>query len=347
MLRSVKIVQLPVDRIVSNPFQARRSFDGHSLKPLAVSIQHYGLIHPIVVHPVKDRGSYGNQRYEVVCGERRFRAVRMLGLRNIPARVVHATDKEMLHLMLLENLHREDLTPLEEGTAFVRLLSEFEQETIDDLSSKIGVEREEISEKVTLLDCHPVVRRALEKGMITAAHAKFLQYLEDRQDMLEAVYQTVRKNLSESALKKLVYKMLKKKGKSLPQSADRKVTKLDVQKVLLDPAHAHTAVQEPKMLPRVLQRLQRKTQNPDIPSSWPVFRRLFIRKVNTVSLFLSATIKFAAVMAAILTLLYFSYSGFTRAARYFNENHSVYEEKDGGKTLDLFITDLKPKNNGN
>ncbi|MBE3563304.1 MAG: nucleoid occlusion protein [Hydrogenibacillus schlegelii] len=166
------IVRLPVDRIVPNRHQPRQVFDPEAIAELARTIAEHGLVQPIVVRPLDDG------RYELIAGERRLRAVQALGQGDIPAIVRSLTDLEAATLALIENLHRENLTPIEEAEAYARLM-ELHALTQEALAQRLGKGQSTVANKLRLLTLPESVKRALRERKITERHARALLPLKD------------------------------------------------------------------------------------------------------------------------------------------------------------------------
>jgi ParB family chromosome partitioning protein len=163
--------QLPLDRIDPNPRQPRGSFDEESLHDLTASIEAVGVLQPIVVRP-------SGQRYQIVMGERRVRAARSAGLERIPAIVRTTEDDQMLRDALLENVHREDLNPLEEAAAYEQLLLDFGI-TQEELAARLGRSRPVIANAMRLLRLPGSVQRRIAARTLSAGHARAVASLED------------------------------------------------------------------------------------------------------------------------------------------------------------------------
>jgi ParB family chromosome partitioning protein len=163
-------IEVAVDRIRPNPHQPRKRFDETTLQGLAASIREHGVIQPIVVTEVLDG-------YQVVAGERRFRAARLAGLERVPVIVRQVADREQLELALVENVQREDLDPIEEAHAFRQLIDDFDlsQERV---AQRVGRARSTIANTLRLLELHTVVQSAVADGRITEGHARALGGLE-------------------------------------------------------------------------------------------------------------------------------------------------------------------------
>src|SRR5438874_28267 len=160
------VVEIPVEEIRSNRYQPRQSMDDAALHELAESIREHGVLQPVVVRRV-DRG------YELVAGERRFRASQLAGLGRVPACVRDYTDEQALEVALVENLQREDISPLEAARAYKRLAEEFGL-TQEQIATKVGKSRSTIANTMRLLQLSPAEQRSLEKGEITEGHARAL-----------------------------------------------------------------------------------------------------------------------------------------------------------------------------
>ncbi|MGH7267317.1 MAG: ParB/RepB/Spo0J family partition protein [Candidatus Rokuibacteriota bacterium] len=161
-----RLLDLPIESLVPNPHQPRRRFDAEALDELASSIRASGVLQPIVV---RRRGD----QYEILVGERRWRAARQAGLARVPALVREASDAEALEVALVENLLREDLNPLEEADAYHRLLGEFGW-TQDDLAQRIGKDRSSIANALRLRRLPEAIQDDLRAGRLTMGHARAL-----------------------------------------------------------------------------------------------------------------------------------------------------------------------------
>ncbi|MEU8590550.1 ParB/RepB/Spo0J family partition protein [Streptomyces sp. NPDC048664] len=201
--------ELPLDSITPNPRQPRDVFDEDALSELITSIKEVGLLQPIVVRQV-DPG-----RYELIMGERRWRACREAGLEFIPA-IVRATDDEKLLLdALLENLHRAQLNPLEEAAAYDQLLRDFNC-THDQLADRIGRSRPQVSNTLRLLKLSPAVQRRVAAGVLSAGHARALLSVDDSEEQDRLAHRIVAEGLSVRAVEEIVTLM-----GSHPKSAPR------------------------------------------------------------------------------------------------------------------------------
>lgn len=173
-----RLLELPTDSLIPNSEQPRKSFRPEALDELANSIRTTGLLQPIVVRPRGDQ-------YEILVGERRWRAARQAGLGRVPAIVRQATDAEALELALVENLLREDLNPLEQGDAYQRLMAEFGW-TQEELAHRIGKDRSSIANVLRLRRLPPPIQEDLRAGRLTMGHARALLGLPTAAAQLKA-----------------------------------------------------------------------------------------------------------------------------------------------------------------
>jgi ParB family chromosome partitioning protein len=189
--------EVPIDAITPNPRQPREVFDEDALAELVTSIQEVGLLQPVVVRQL------GPERYELIMGERRWRACREAGLERIPA-IIRATEDEKLLLdALLENLHRAQLNPLEEAAAYDQLLKDFNC-THDQLADRIGRSRPQVSNTLRLLRLSPSVQRRVAAGVLSAGHARALLSVEDSEEQDRLAHRIVAEGLSVRAVEEIV-----------------------------------------------------------------------------------------------------------------------------------------------
>lgn len=194
--------ELPVDAITPNPRQPREVFDEEELEELAKSIKEVGLLQPVVVRS-SGRDEDGLDRYELVMGERRWRACKEAGLEAIPA-IVRATEDEKLLLeALLENLHRAQLNPLEEAAAYDQLLQDFSC-THDQLAERVGRSRPHVTNTLRLLKLTPSVQSRLAGGTISAGHARALLGIDDPDEQDRLAQRIVAENLSVRAIEEML-----------------------------------------------------------------------------------------------------------------------------------------------
>jgi ParB family transcriptional regulator, chromosome partitioning protein len=189
--------EVPVGSITPNPRQPRQVFDSETLEELAASIRAVGLLQPVVVRKVMPG------HYELVMGERRWRAAELAGLPQIPAIVRETSDDDLLRDALIENLHREQLNPLEEAAAYQQLLDDFSA-THEELARKIGRSRPHISNTIRLLGLPPSVQKRVAAGVLSAGHARALLGVPDLQAQEQLAHRIVAEGLSVRAVEEIV-----------------------------------------------------------------------------------------------------------------------------------------------
>lgn len=190
-------VELPVTVVHPNPRQPRQVFDEGAMAELVASIREVGLLQPVVVRPA------GEERYELVMGERRLRAARAAGLGTVPAIVRALDDEHLLRDALLENLHRSELNPLEEAAAYDQLLQDFGC-THEELAGRLGRSRPQISNTLRLLRLPPTVQRRIAAGVLSAGHARALLALDDASAQESLAGRIVAEGLSVRTTEELV-----------------------------------------------------------------------------------------------------------------------------------------------
>jgi ParB family chromosome partitioning protein len=202
---ALQLLELPLGSIVANPRQPRRDFDDAQIKELADSIRSEGLMQPIVVRKVKDG-------YELIAGERRFRAFKLIGQPTITARVVEASDASSAVLALIENLQRADLNSVDEALGFASLMRDFNL-TQDAVAERLGKPRATIANSVRLLALDPDIQGFLRKGQLSAGHAKALLGVENPAHRMLVARLVIEKGLSVRATEAEVRKLgASKKG---------------------------------------------------------------------------------------------------------------------------------------
>lgn len=181
--------ELPVARLRPNPYQPRTDFAEEGLERLVESIRENGLLQPLVVRPSED------DRWEIVAGERRYRALRELGRESAPVVVRELTDRQMLVLALVENLQRENLSPLEEARGYRQLMDDFEL-TQAQVAERVGRGRTTVANTIRLLQLPEPVRELLEKGAITEGHARAILGLDGAEEQAEMAREVVGRELT-------------------------------------------------------------------------------------------------------------------------------------------------------
>lgn len=195
------VLEIEIGLIDRNEEQPRKSFDEKALKELAQSIKQHGIIQPLILQKNGDR-------YQIVAGERRFRAARLAGLKKVPAIIKEYTEQEMSEISIIENLQREDLNPIESAKAIARLIEQFNltQEVVAD---KIGKSRPAVANTLRLLTLPEEIIKYIEAGKLSAGHARTLLAVEDKKKMLELANLAISKKLSVRDLELLVRKLNK------------------------------------------------------------------------------------------------------------------------------------------
>ena len=179
---------LSVDEISPNRMQPRSFFDDKKLEELVASIEEYGILQPVVVQKA-------NSGYELIVGERRWRASKKLGLKKIPAVIREVSDEQSLEIAIIENIHRQDLNPIEEAEAYARLSSEFAL-TQEMVANKVGKSRAAVANTLRLLNLSEILKEDLVSGKISMGHARALLGLENPKNMEALRKEIVKKGLS-------------------------------------------------------------------------------------------------------------------------------------------------------
>ncbi len=202
---------LPISRVEPRSGQPRTQFDEPALQELAESIGRHGLLQPITVRKL-DSGYY-----QIIAGERRWRAARLAGLTEVPVRIVEADDRKAQELALVENLQREDLSPMEEARGYRALMEDYGL-TQEAVSQSVGKSRPAVANSLRLLSLQKPVAEMLERGQLTTGHARALLPIENAAPQLEAARQVVEKGLSVRQTEALAAALLKgpKKAKAAP-----------------------------------------------------------------------------------------------------------------------------------
>ncbi len=181
--------RVAVERIHANPRQPRTTFDEDALQELAASIRTQGILQPLLVRPHPDGD------YELVAGERRLRAARLAGMPEVPIVVREISDRDSLELALIENIQRDDLSPLDEAAAYQRLLDEFGH-TQEEIATRVGKSRPAVANALRLLRLPESIRAELARGRLTAGHARVLLSLDSADAQLRAARQILARQLS-------------------------------------------------------------------------------------------------------------------------------------------------------
>jgi ParB family transcriptional regulator, chromosome partitioning protein len=210
------LAYLPIESLQPNPYQPRTSFAEESLVDLSRSIKEMGVIQPIIVR------SAGSGRYEIVAGERRWRAARMAGIVKIPAVVRPLTDAESLEIALIENVQREDLNPLDTAEAYDTLIKKFSY-THEALAERVGKDRTNITNYLRLLRLPDPIKQDLRTERLSMGHARTLLALDDLPTQLNLSRKIVKRRLSVRELERIVQNY-KKKQEAIPSASQAKAT---------------------------------------------------------------------------------------------------------------------------
>jgi len=204
-----------IDAIVPNPHQPRSTFDQEALEELAASIREVGLIQPLIVQEIPAEDPTQPPRYQLITGERRWRAARLAGLEQVDVILKEATPQELLELALIENIQRADLNPLEEAAAYQQLAEEFGL-TQERIAERVGRSRASVANTMRLLRLPQKIKDALLANQITEGHARALLMLDDPKEQLEAFAQVLEKGLSVRQTEELVRR---RRARQTPKAA--------------------------------------------------------------------------------------------------------------------------------
>jgi len=219
--------KLPIDLVEANPYQPRIHMDPEKLVELSDSIREHGVIEPLLVTKKEDN------KYELIAGERRWRAAQLAGMKTVPAIVKEATPKQMLEIAVIENLQRQDLNALEEANAFEQLQKSFKL-THEQIAKKIGISRAAIANKIRLLALPDEIKKGLLEEKISEGHARAILGLKNKDSMIATYKMILRDHLSVRAVEELVRRL--NQGKVKPKARDRIVddTTISIEKDLKD-----------------------------------------------------------------------------------------------------------------
>lgn len=197
---SQRVRDIAIDNVIASPLQPRNQFIDAPLDDLVESIRQHGIIQPLIARFV-------NGKYELIAGERRWRASKKLGLATVPVIERIASDRDVLEMALIENLQREDLNPLEEAAGYIRLAKEFTMKQ-EEIAARVGKSRASVANAMRLLDLHPDIQTHLALGQITVGHAKAILALKDADSQMLAADQIIRRKLTVRAAEKLTQSFL-------------------------------------------------------------------------------------------------------------------------------------------
>ena len=205
-----RVHQMDLAAIVPSALQPRKDFGREALQELIDSIRQHGIIQPLIVRLATASRSSGGQvgaRFELIAGERRWRAAQEIGLATVPVIIRSANDLELLELSLIENLQRADLNPIEEAQGYARLANEFSMRQ-EDIALKVGRSRAAVANALRLLDLHPQVQVWLAQNLLSVGHAKVLLALKVPEEQLLAAETVLRRNATVRSTERLVARQL-------------------------------------------------------------------------------------------------------------------------------------------
>jgi len=237
-----QLAKLPLDLLQRGRYQPRIDMRPESLQELADSIKAQGVVQPIVVRPLEVPGIGETQRYEIIAGERRWRAAQMAGLADIPAIIRHIPDEAAIAVSLIENIQRENLNPLEEARALERLIKEFEL-THQEAADAVGRSRAGVSNLLRLLELAAEVSALIEKREIEMGHARALLALTNRRQQIEVAALVAKKGLSVRETEALVRRMQEPAAEREVRSAPRDPNVHRLEQELADKLGAKVAIQ--------------------------------------------------------------------------------------------------------
>ncbi|HZO91165.1 MAG TPA: ParB/RepB/Spo0J family partition protein [Chthonomonadaceae bacterium] len=204
-----QVREIPVGQVEANPYQPRTLFDPLKMEELVASVKEHGILQPVLVRRI------GHERYQLVAGERRFRAAQAAGLATVPALVRGASERELLEMAVVENVQREDIGPMEAARAYRRLIDEFgmTQETI---AQRVGKSRSGVANVLRLLKLPEAIQESIEREEITEGHARALMMIEDEPSMLNAWKTVVKRQLSVRDTERLAKELRERAANAAP-----------------------------------------------------------------------------------------------------------------------------------
>ena len=268
-----RVHQIELTSIVPSTLQPRKDFARDVLLELIESIRQHGIIQPLIVRQV-------GTRFELIAGERRWRAAQELGLATVPAIVRTANDLEVLELSLIENLQRADLNPIEEAQGYARLANEFGMRQ-EDIALKVGRSRAAVANALRLLDLHPQVQIWLAQNLVSVGHAKVLLALKAPEEQLLAAETVLRRNATVRSTERMVARLLGiGRGRRKPRRAagDSSATATaveDLQNRLQQHLATHVTIHHGEKRGRIeIEYLRNRRSSADYYCSWPAGRRV-------------------------------------------------------------------------
>jgi len=214
ILKNDRFTELDIERLKPNPYQPRTGFDDQALDELSKSIQETGILQPVLVVPENDY-------YQIIVGERRWRAAQKAGLKRIPAIIRNMTKEQQYEASLIENLQREDLNPIEIGQAYQKMIDDLNY-TQQEIADKVGKDRASVANYVRLLKLPDEIQKMLNDRKLSMGHARALITVEDEDTQLTCAQQILKKNLTVRKVEKLIQQI-----KNKPQSKHKSEPRID------------------------------------------------------------------------------------------------------------------------
>ena len=212
-----ELLIVPIEKVEPREDQPRQTFDPQALQDLADSIAQYGLIQPITVRRLP------HEFYQIIAGERRWRASRMAGLNEVPVRILEADDRSTAELALVENLQREDLNPIEEAKGYRSLMHDYGL-TQEETARSVGRSRPAVANSLRLLSLSAPVMTLVEKGELSAGHARALIPIENEQRQLQAAQEVIKKNLSVRTTERMAARLCRPEAEEKPEEKSAEIT---------------------------------------------------------------------------------------------------------------------------
>lgn len=206
-------VMIPISKVEPNKEQPRKNFDEDALLELSESIKQFGVLQPLLVQDKKDY-------YEIIAGERRWRAAKLAGLKKVPVIVKHLTDQEIVEISLIENIQRENLNPIEEAIAYKRLLTEFNLKQ-DEIAERVSKSRTAVTNSMRLLKLNEKVQQMVIDDMISTGHARALLAISDEEKQYTLAQKIFDEKLSVREVEKLVKKLQNQKAAPTKENPDK------------------------------------------------------------------------------------------------------------------------------
>ncbi len=237
-VNEAKIHNIPIKECRPNPYQPRKTFDADAIEELKTSILEYGIIQPLILRK-------SIKGYEIVAGERRFRAAKEANLTVVPAIIQDLTDQKMMEIALLENLQREDLSIIEEALAYKNLLEELKL-TQEELSEKLGKSRSHIANTVRLLTLPEVVINYINNGQLSMGHGRAILGIKDKKYIDKVVKRTVKENLNVRQIEKLILELNEGKVTNKPDTPKKDIFIVKQEEELRDVLGTAVKIQKSK-----------------------------------------------------------------------------------------------------